>query len=77
MALVVIAEALAVWGSILYYRAKVSHAMGISRWYALTTPLGAGVFAAMMLTSAWKVLSGQGVTWKGRKYDPKDVQVRR
>ena len=29
---------------------------------------GAGVFAAMMLTSAWKVLSGQGVTWKGRNY---------
>ena len=74
MALAVSAEALIVWGSILYYRAKVAHAMGISRWYALTTPLGAGVFAAMMFTSAWKVLSGQGVTWKGRKYDPKVIR---
>jgi hypothetical protein len=45
--------------------------MGISPWYAWTTPLGAGIFAAMMLTSAWKVLSGQGVTWKGRLYKPK------
>jgi chlorobactene glucosyltransferase len=68
MALVVIAEALLVWGYILYARAQVNRNMGISPWYALTTPLGAGVFAAMMLTSAWKVLSGAGVTWKGRKY---------
>jgi hypothetical protein len=71
MAMVIIAEALIVWGSILYYRAKVARGMGISRWYALTTPLGAGVFAAMMITSAWKVLSGQGVTWKGRRYTQK------
>jgi chlorobactene glucosyltransferase len=68
MALAVSAEALVVWAAILYYRARASRLMGISRWYALTTPLGAGVFAAMMFTSAWKVLSGQGVTWKGRKY---------
>jgi hypothetical protein len=68
MALAVITEALIVWAAILYYRARASHLMGISRWYALTTPLGASVFAAMMFTSAWKVLSGQGVTWKGRKY---------
>ena len=74
MALAVIVEALIVWGSILYYRAMVAQNMGISRWYALTTPLGAGVFAAMMLTSAWKVLSGQGVTWKGRRYDPKVIR---
>jgi chlorobactene glucosyltransferase len=71
MALAVISQALIVWGSILYYRAKVARGMGISRWYALTTPLGAGVFAAMMITSAWKVLSGQGVTWKGRRYTQK------
>ncbi|PKN91307.1 MAG: glycosyl transferase [Chloroflexi bacterium HGW-Chloroflexi-6] len=68
MALAVTAEALLVWVHILYLRMKINHLMGISRWYALTTPLGAGVFAAMMLTSAWKVLSGQGVTWKGRNY---------
>ena len=68
MALVVIFESLLVWAYIILARMKVNHLMGISRWYALTTPLGAGVFAAMMLTSAWKVLSGQGVTWKGRRY---------
>jgi len=68
MALVVVLEALLVWAYILFARMKVNQNMGISPWYALTTPLGAGVFAAMMLTSAWKVLSGQGVTWKGRNY---------
>jgi hypothetical protein len=36
----------------------------------LTTPLGAGLFAAMMLKSAWNVLSGKGVVWKGRRYSP-------
>jgi hypothetical protein len=70
LAIVVIFEALAVWGVLIYMRAKVAKNMNISAWYALTTPLGAGVFAAMMLTSAWKVLSGQGVTWRGRKYHP-------
>ncbi len=68
MALAVTAEALLIWAYILVLRMKINHLMGISRWYALTTPLGAGLFAAMMLTSAWKVLSGQGVTWKGRNY---------
>ena len=74
MAALVCVQALLVWATILYYRARVARQMGISAWYALTTPLGAGVFAAMMFTSAWKVLSGQGVTWKGRTYDPKVVR---
>jgi hypothetical protein len=42
--------------------------MAIPSWYAWTTPLGAAVFAAMMFASAWKVISGKGVTWKGRVY---------
>ena len=67
-ALLVMIEALLVWAYILFERVKVNRGMGVSAWYALTTPLGAGVFAAMMLASAWKVLSGAGVTWKGRTY---------
>lgn len=73
-AVLVLVEALLAWAVMLYARARVARAMRISGWYALTTPLGAGVFAAMMFTSAWKVLSGQGVTWKGRAYDPKVVR---
>jgi chlorobactene glucosyltransferase len=70
LAIAVIVQSLVVWGSLIYARARVASKMNISAWYALTTPLGAGVFAAMMLTSAWKVISGQGVTWRGRKYHP-------
>ena len=71
LALGVIAKSLIVWAALLWARANVSRGLGISRWYSLTVPLGAGLFAAIMLTSAWKVLSGQGVTWRGRVYRPK------
>src|SRR5688572_12458676 len=71
MAAAVITTSLIVWISLLYARARVAQAMEISPWYAFTTPLGAAVFAAMMLTSTWRVLSGKGVTWKGRMYSPK------
>ncbi len=67
-AISIIAEALIAWAYLLILRANIAHRMRISRFYALTTPLGAAVFAGMMITSAWKVLSGQGVTWRGRKY---------
>jgi chlorobactene glucosyltransferase len=70
LAFAVTLEALTVWAALVYARAEVDHAMHISRWYALTLPLGAAVFAAIMLTSAWKVASGQGVTWRGRRYTP-------
>jgi len=65
---VVLIEALVLWGYLIYWRILASRGMDIPIWYALTTPLGAGVFGAMMLTSAWNVLSGKGVTWKGRRY---------
>lgn len=67
----VMAESALLWAYLLKVRAGVAQKMKISGWWALSTPLGAGVFAAMMLTSAWKVLSGQGVTWKGRVYSKK------
>ena len=70
LAIGVIIKSLTVWGMLLYARARVADKMNIPAWYAWTTPLGAGVFAAMMLASAWKVISGQGVTWRGRKYYP-------
>jgi chlorobactene glucosyltransferase len=65
---VVLLEALALWGYLIFWRVLASRDMGIPAWYALTVPIGAGVFAAMMVTSAWNVLSGRGVTWKGRTY---------
>jgi chlorobactene glucosyltransferase len=71
LALTVIAKSLILWAIIIYARARVAIGLGISPWYAFTVPLGAGVFAAMMFTSTWRVLSGKGVAWKGRLYRPK------
>ena len=68
LAQAVIFESLFLWAVVIRARARVASGMGISPWYALSLPLGAGVFAAMMVASTWKVVSGQGVTWKGRIY---------
>jgi chlorobactene glucosyltransferase len=75
MALAVILQAVLLWAFLISARARVARAMHIPAWYAWTTPLGAGLFAAMMLTSAWNVLSGRGVTWRGRKYLPSKKQA--
>jgi chlorobactene glucosyltransferase len=61
-------EAALVCAWLLFWRVRALQDLKIPSWYALTVPLGAGVFAAMMFASAWKVLSGRGVTWKGRRY---------
>jgi chlorobactene glucosyltransferase len=71
MATLVILESLLLWAYLIWIRANVAHKLEIPPGYAFTTPLGAGVFAAMMITSAFRVVSGKGVTWKGRMYAPK------
>ena len=65
---VIFIEALLLWGHLIYWRIQANKGMGVPVWYALTVPLGAGIFAAMMFTSAFMVISGKGVVWKGRKY---------
>lgn len=67
-AFVVTVEALLAAAYLIYMRIRAAGYFHIPAWYALTTPLGAGIFSLMILASAWKVLSGQGVTWRGRKY---------
>ncbi|MCC7361029.1 MAG: glycosyltransferase [Anaerolineales bacterium] len=67
-AALVLAEALLAALVIVAVRARVSALFEIPPSYALTLPLGALVFAAMMATSALRGLSGRGVRWKGRVY---------
>jgi chlorobactene glucosyltransferase len=67
-ALAVLSEALVIWAALIYVRSIVAARMAIPRRYAFSTPLGAAVVAAMMFASAWKVISGRGVTWRGRRY---------
>ena len=65
---VVATQAVLLWATLLGVRARASIAFKISPLYAFTLPLGAFVFSAMMIASTYKVISGQGVTWKGRTY---------
>jgi len=68
MAIAIFIESMLLWAYLIRIRARVAVNMEISPWYAFTTPIGAAVFGAMMFTSTWKVLSGQGVSWRGRTY---------
>ena len=67
-AAIVTIEAIIVWGYLLFQRARASQYFEISPWYALTLPLGAAIFAGMMFASAFNVITGRGVSWKGRVY---------
>jgi chlorobactene glucosyltransferase len=68
MAAIIALQALALWVFLLIMRVRASQAFDIHPAYAASTPLGALVFTAMMFASAFKVLSGRGVTWRGRTY---------
>jgi chlorobactene glucosyltransferase len=65
---VVAVEAIVLWAYLSWKRLQACRAFGISGGYAFTFPLGALIFTAMMVASAYDVLSGRGVTWKGRRY---------
>ncbi len=67
-AVIVLIEGVIETAWVLLLRALTDRGMGISPVYALTTPLGTGILAAMMFTSAFNVISGRGVKWKGRVY---------
>ncbi len=68
IAAVVAGEAIVLWGYLLWKRFLACRAFGIPGGYAFTFPLGAFIFTAMMLASAFNVISGRGVIWKGRRY---------
>jgi hypothetical protein len=61
-------EAAALWAVVLFVRARAAAGFGIPPWYAVTLPLGTFVFAGLMLGSLFKIATGRGVTWKGRRY---------
>lgn len=67
-AVVVAAEAGLLWAFLLVKRYQSCRAFHIPGGYAFTFPLGALTFTAMMFSSAYNVISGRGVLWKGRRY---------
>jgi chlorobactene glucosyltransferase len=67
-AAVVAGESIVLWVYLLWMRIQACRAFGIPGGYAFTFPLGASIFTAMMVVSAFNVISGRGVSWKGRRY---------
>jgi chlorobactene glucosyltransferase len=65
---VVVVEAVVLWAYLVWKRLQACRAFGIPGGYAFSFPLGALLFSAMMVTSAYEVLSGRGVIWKDRRY---------
>jgi chlorobactene glucosyltransferase len=50
------------------YRRTVDRMMGLSPAWTLTQPLGILAMLGIMLHSLVRLLTGRGVTWKGRRY---------
>jgi hypothetical protein len=42
--------------------------VGVPPRYTLAQPIGQAAALILLVASAWKVLTGRGVTWKGRRY---------
>lgn len=61
---------LATWGTAIpfAYRRKVDKMLGLAPGWTLTQPLGAAAMSAIMASSLIRLLTGKGVTWKGRLY---------
>jgi chlorobactene glucosyltransferase len=53
---------------IVYTASRTNRLFSVPRIYSLTVPLGVAVYIAMVLSSAYKVASGEGVSWKERVY---------
>ena len=67
-AAVIATQACILWIYLIYKRLQACEAFHIPRVHAFTFPLGALIFTAMMFTSAYNVITGRGVLWKGRRY---------
>ena len=50
------------------HRRGIDHALGVPWTYAFAQPIGVLATVAMMAASQFRVRSGRGVTWKGRRY---------
>lgn len=55
-------------GLIVFTAWQTCRRFSIPRFYSLTVPLGIALYIAMVLSSAYKVASGEGVSWKERVY---------
>lgn len=63
-------NALAVMGTLtpFIYRRRVDRQLGLGIGWTLTQPIGTLVFGLILLNSFLRLITGKGVTWKGRTY---------
>jgi EamA domain-containing membrane protein RarD len=63
-------SALAIMGTLVpfIYRRRVDRMLGLGIGWTLTQPLGTVVFGLILLNSFFRLITGRGVTWKGRTY---------
>jgi chlorobactene glucosyltransferase len=59
--------ALGIWLIQVFTFAAVNRTLGVPVRYALTVPLGHALFVMILTNSAFRIATGRGVTWKGRK----------
>jgi chlorobactene glucosyltransferase len=68
-ALLIIAESAFLLALIVYNSWwQAAKLFAIPGYYSFTVPLGMLIYVAIILSSSFKVVSGMGVTWKGRVY---------
>jgi chlorobactene glucosyltransferase len=63
-----LAPNLAAWVVFVSLHMLVNRRFGVPARYALTAPLGWALSCVVLLASAYGVLTGRGLTWKGRKF---------
>jgi hypothetical protein len=56
------------WALFVSLLALVNRRFGVHARYALTAPLGWLLSCAVLVASAYGVLTGRGLTWKGRRF---------
>jgi chlorobactene glucosyltransferase len=59
--------ALTIWMIQVSTFAAVNKTFGVPLRYALTVPLGHALFVMILINSAFRIATGRGVEWKGRK----------
>lgn len=68
--------ALLIWLIQVFTFAVVNKTLDVPVRYALTVPLGPAIFIAIMVNSAFRIATGRGVMWKGRKVYERTSGVR-
>jgi len=66
--LLIFGESIFLLALIVYLGWQTTRFFAVPRYYSFSFPLGAAMYIAIILSSAYKVVSGRGVTWKERVY---------